>query len=498
MAQSLRTVRVLTLGSTGTQDITIAGFGTCIGAIFDMNVGDVDNTVQATDRRSIGYCDGTNVALSFLGATNGVSTSNTSRRESSTSVIAEMDGGGTISGVATFNSFITDGVRINVTSTSPNQRFCTVTLIGGDATNVKVNFSPALGTSAGNTVVSTVGFEADLVMTSCAGLASNAGLADHSILSRGIAVNDGADSNFMRGTFDQDGLGTTKTGSYLSDTYATGQYFTNALSWGGSIGSYTSSGFTVTTNKSASNDVFAYIAIKFANTFVKASIEDTPAATGAASFGATPSTPNFLQILSGGAAALNTPKGGLNTSDFYGDATNQYSVSSFSADNVSIADNGKINKTGGLIQLDTVGTTQLDSTFTGFTATGADFNFTTTTAKKAIVLFIGAVAGGSAIELTPTTINSNSQSFNPVIQYASLLSLTPSVVNSNSDSLDPLVEYKAVINITSQLINSASVSLNPFISTGATQDVGTVTAGFAADLYSVKYQLSNITVNFKG
>jgi len=78
------------------------------------------------------------------------------------------------------------------------------------------------------------------------------------------------------------------------------------------------------------------------------------------------------------------------------------------------------------------------------------------------------------------------------------LIISPVTVDSSSVSLDPLVEYKAVINITSQLINSASVSLNPSISTGATQDVGLVSAGFADDLYSVKYQLSNITVNFKG
>ena len=95
---------------------------------------------------------------------------------------------------------------------------------------------------------------------------------------------------------------------------------------------------------------------------------------------------------------------------------------------------------------------------------------------------------GIAIELTPLTINSNSQSFNPVIQYASLLSLSPRVINSGSISLDPLVEYKAVINITSQLINSASVSLNPFVSSGATQTVGTVTASFAPDLYTVRYK----------
>ena len=104
----------------------------------------------------------------------------------------------------------------------------------------------------------------------------------------------------------------------------------------------------------------------------------------------------------------------------------------------------------------------------------------------------------SVLNISPSVINSDSATLNPSIDYTSALIISPVTVDSSSVSLDPLVEYKAVINITSQLINSASVSLNPFISTGATQDVGLVSAGFADDLYSVKYQLSNITVNFKG
>tara|TARA_R110000744_G_scaffold51511_3_gene110875 strand:- start:4023 stop:5306 length:1284 start_codon:yes stop_codon:yes gene_type:complete len=113
----------------------------------------------------------------------------------------------------------------------------------------------------------------------------------------------------------------------------------------------------------------------------------------------------------------------------------------------------------------------------------------------------------SILSLSPNVVNSNSVSFNPSIDYTSALILSPATADSSSVSLDPLVEYKAVINITAQVINSASVSLNPSISTGATQDVGLVSAGFANDLYSVQYeasgvtasyQLSNILVNFKG
>tara|TARA_R110000851_G_scaffold62710_2_gene143636 strand:- start:731 stop:1573 length:843 start_codon:yes stop_codon:yes gene_type:complete len=104
----------------------------------------------------------------------------------------------------------------------------------------------------------------------------------------------------------------------------------------------------------------------------------------------------------------------------------------------------------------------------------------------------------AALEIAPFSINSVSASNNPSISYASALILLPASVDSSSASANPVIEYKAVINLTPSAINSLSVSLNPFVSTGQTQSIGNVTAGFADDLYSVKYKLSGITVNFKG
>lgn len=103
----------------------------------------------------------------------------------------------------------------------------------------------------------------------------------------------------------------------------------------------------------------------------------------------------------------------------------------------------------------------------------------------------------SALILTPSVIDSASTSLDPVIAYTSALTISPSVIDSLSESLDPLIEYKGVINLFPQSIDSLSASLNPIISTGEVQTIGNVTAGFADDLYSVKYKLSGITVNFK-
>jgi len=104
----------------------------------------------------------------------------------------------------------------------------------------------------------------------------------------------------------------------------------------------------------------------------------------------------------------------------------------------------------------------------------------------------------SVLNITPLAIDSLSVAVDPTISYTSALVLSPQVIDSQSLSINPLIEYKSVINLTSNTINSFSVSLDPIITTGEVQTLGNITAGFADDLYSVKYKLSGITVNFKG
>tara|TARA_R110001632_G_scaffold84188_1_gene185854 strand:- start:159 stop:392 length:234 start_codon:yes stop_codon:yes gene_type:complete len=75
--------------------------------------------------------------------------------------------------------------------------------------------------------------------------------------------------------------------------------------------------------------------------------------------------------------------------------------------------------------------------------------------------------------------------------------ITPQVVNSSSITINPLIEFKSLINLIPLTVNSLSVTLRANLNYGKVQSIGTVTAGFADDKYSVKYKLSGITVNFK-
>ena len=103
----------------------------------------------------------------------------------------------------------------------------------------------------------------------------------------------------------------------------------------------------------------------------------------------------------------------------------------------------------------------------------------------------------ASIILSPSTINSASVALNPFIEYTSALVVAPQIINSSSINLNPSIEFKSLINLNPLVIDSLSVALTPSLNYGKVQTIGTVTAGFADDKYSVKYKLSGITVNFK-
>lgn len=488
MAQSLATIRVLDFDTIGLKDITIAGFGPVIGAIFEYGIATVDDTVSPHIRSSIGFTDGVKQFSISVASDNVATTSNTSRILRDDSVITEITGNGTLLAKVSFNSFITDGVRLDVTDALAENRYCIVTLIGGDATDVYVSRTGSLGGVATTTTFTTVGFEADLILTATVGVTvtnvNNS--AAPAILTQGIAVNDGDNFNAMIGTFASDAVTSSNTGQYVSDTYATGQYFSDALTWGGTINNYTTSGFDVVTNASSGSDIFAYIAIKFSNTFIKASIEDSPTVTGSKSFGATPFTPNFLKILGSGASVVNTGTSGLNYSIFSGDATRQNSYTYYDEDNNTTTNTGQLSKASYLKQLTETGTVQFDASFTNFTATGADFNFATTdaTARKLITLFVGEVGGGGPFTITLPPLVSTVTFYDPTVTKDKLLVLetiastdsvySPVVTKDKQITLDTIVPTSVIYTptltkdklIELSLIDSTSVVFDPVVIKG--------------------------------
>lgn len=390
---------VSAMGSTGNQDITISGFGTPKAAMFYFNVDTVNDTIGGTFRRSVGFTDGTNEAVcSFSSRNNSSTTSLTARSSSASAIILEVnDVDATTLSEASFVSFITDGVRINVSNASGSARLLKVVLINGsDVVSAKVD-NKLVGNPT--TVVSDLGFEASLVFVSGIGGGAPPFSSMAGILTEGFAVNDGVDSNFGLLQFDQNGQVSSVTGKYISETYCCGQYHADTITWLGNIDNYTSSGFTINSTASPASDHIFFLALEFSGSpLIDASIIDSPTTTGNKSFGSTASTPSFMYALTSDNTLVDTGQGNLATSVFLADDTNQFGLSISSSDGVTTTNTDRISKSGGLVQI-TGGVKQFDSTFTNFTATGADFNFTTVsgTTRKWISLFIGDGATGISI-----------------------------------------------------------------------------------------------------
>ena len=129
----MRIVRATLRTTTGTQDFTIPGFGTPIGALFVIGMGLQDAVAADNLTISFGMTDGTNHGCVSIFSDHSAITANTTRRCASDEIFMVMDdGAGTVDAEANFDSFITDGVRINVTVVgSPTARLLTVYLVSG-------------------------------------------------------------------------------------------------------------------------------------------------------------------------------------------------------------------------------------------------------------------------------------------------------------------------------------------------------------------------------
>jgi len=402
---NFKVVRVALNTSTGTQDITISGFGTPKAAIFYSDGVLTDDTITNSTRNSVGYTDGTNEAVVANFSLNGFSASDTSRLHRTDSVILVISQTAE-TGRANFDSFITDGVRIDITDAPPTANFVTVILINGDdVSDVKVETKQLTTTS---TVITTVGFESSLVFLNSVGInAIDGSVGGQALMSNGIAVNDGSDSNFGILQFDQDAQGTSNTGQFTSNTDSVGQFFNNSLTWGGDVNTYTSTGFTISTSASPGDDFVSYLALKFTNSpLVDVSIVDSPTATGDKSFGSTASQPDFNLMITGNSTALDTNTSGVGFSTFVADATNQFGNSYSMEDAAATMVVDSISASGNLVQLFN-GVKEFEASFTNFTSSGADFNFSTVdgTARKWISLFIGSGAASTGV-----TVNDLSQS----------------------------------------------------------------------------------------
>jgi hypothetical protein len=241
MSAKMQVTSVAAKTTTGTQDITISGFGTPVAAIFVMSRGVSNGTAAVHSNLSIGFTDGTNERVMTSNDEDAQATSDSARLlDATTEVItmtAEGDSATTIA-TASFSSWITDGVQINWGTVTGDGERLMVILFGGTDMSAKVGSTTMTATPEDETGV---GFQPDVVLTLWADASS--GPDDHQI-SFGCAWDNGAsiiNRSWAQYQANADAKGNPEL--FFSETYAatdetSGQRY--------SLGSFDSNGFTIT------------------------------------------------------------------------------------------------------------------------------------------------------------------------------------------------------------------------------------------------------------
>ena len=376
-----------TAAAGNTQDVTISGFGTPKAAIFFHTIAVVDGTIASVGRMGIGFTDGTNEAAIDVVINDNATTSNTERGHRTDRVIAYTDANAEVVGFST-NSFITDGIRLDIDNATGTARLITCILIGGDGvSSAHVGTKDDLGTGTSAIDINTVGFEPDLVFM--AGVGNAAALPLHAaaaILSWGAAINDGSDTQRVSMFGSQDGQATDQSNAYIGNDSITGQVYADALSWDAVIGGFDASGFSITPNASSVNDIVSYLCIEFLDTPV-ISLFDMAWPTSGNYAETTPAfTPTFGLISTViGPSARNT----LDTASNFGFGISAFDASTISSDSASNTDGAgttvaKSVSASDLSVLGTDGTRKVQASSYAFDADGWDFTLTTNPAATAL------------------------------------------------------------------------------------------------------------------
>lgn len=266
--------------STGTVDITSPGFGTPKAIIVQLAYAVSDETSTPGWGTSWGVSDGTNSYCFGSASPNNITGPFrlTAFRDGDVAYLPDVATLASVA-VAQFDSWITDGVRLNFSSVLPAGVVYTVTLIGGDDLQV-VALRDAINGGSGTTKVVTVGFEPDVIIG--AAWISSAALYNWAIASYGVAVRDRSSFQYgcvslasESGQSPSDVVGEHRQDAFITLMGGSGDYRLTALS-------PTSTGFTLrhSTGGATANAGFAGLVMNVGSN-VEAILQPTAQLPGA-------------------------------------------------------------------------------------------------------------------------------------------------------------------------------------------------------------------------
>lgn len=276
--------------STGTQDITLPGMGTPVGAILFLTRNTSADSLTDQMVLSVGATDGTRQRCATTFSEHNQGTSDTYREMKTTQVAMILDGTGAIDGEASFDSFITDGIRINWGNAPASAYLGFVVFILG---NSQVYVGTGDNTS-GNQDVTAPGFTPTWVFCASARNAFDTGVSANGAMSLGIATPTAqASLNWL----DRDNLGTTECIMENSSSYAMTNFNNLSTLGAWNITNFDADGFSIN-QRGGAGTVGFYVAIRHADVSVHLSNDLTVLdSTGTASYNASGFQPAFAFTL---------------------------------------------------------------------------------------------------------------------------------------------------------------------------------------------------------
>lgn len=411
--------QAINIGSgTGTQDFTVSGIGTPVAAIFHLATSVSNGTDANHIMQMEGYTDGTNSRCGVATSGRGVGTTNTwSKIVNDAPVITIDPNTGSINGIGEFDSFITDGVRLDFTDLPPAAYFLHVIFIVEEGTGYDVavgNFNSSSDTSKN------IGFEPDIVRafgvheaysSGFTGVASTSGDVEGN-LSSGFAAR--GQGQGCIGWFHLDGVTAGGSGNNAFSTISNTYMGYDGVESGTQI-TITSTGFDIDPGP-VTGQFVGFIAIKFnGNNQFKFGDYATPTSTGSSAITGVGFQPAFvMELLSIHTAFTETNSKGFSfgLTWLHGETNNDH--------NMSWRGSHLDNPTGGRMRATqnnahylkessddgSVGSL-INGTFTSFDSDGYTKNFTTVSAsaRKALYLAIGPAASGVGSLISGRLVN---------------------------------------------------------------------------------------------
>ncbi len=325
MTLKIRTGRIAADTSGRTQDFTISDFGTPKAALFIVTPATADNTPADDAILSIGFTDGTTDVAATAAAEHNTASSDTNSEISTAACIYMEDEAQTVLGQASFNSWITNGIKLDWDTNFGTAVLITYVLFGGTDLSVHVG-SQALTNGATHNITSPAFRPTDVIALT----------ADETLGSNGLCfgfVHDesGTVTQVSNAYSSRNGRPETDCSGYTSNQY--GSFFLrgdgvlyNTCTFSG----FDNDGFDVTVGGSNLNgSTLLYLALRIENHDSACGVIETPTTTGTDPQTDPGHKPQSLLQIGTNHAAINTnyrDQHGSPFGFFFADASNQYSV----------------------------------------------------------------------------------------------------------------------------------------------------------------------------